>query len=557
MTASDKTNPLLFEPPGPGAWKQDAVHFPRPMTRYFQQTHCAPYLQGTHEFSQYYGLLIDGLRMAYVNGFAYYQVLPVREAERPARLERAAQVFAKSLWREQLREWDVVCKPTAVRQHRALQAVDPDALSDTELVAYLIHCRDHHAEMMVQHMRLTAGALLPTGDFLAQAGEWSGLPASQLLALLRGSADVSSGGSKEMVRLKSAFAPGSAAREVLASQGDPKELMASGGDPAEVLAQLRALPGKAGAAVDGYLGLVGHRLIDGFDICEPTALELPDALLRAINIAVAPDDKVQADSAGTLAAARANVPANHRDDFDSLLTEARATYRLRDERGIYSDIWAAGIMRRAALAAGRRAAAQDRIAKPIHMLDADVGEMCALVTGSDQAPGADVLASRAAYRARYTAKDVPATLGPPAPPPPDLNTLPAPSSRLMRALYVALEHQFASGQAPHEATVIRGLAASKGVYEGPARRIAGPADFDRIAQGDVLLTESTSEAFNILLPLLGAIVTDNGGLLSHAAIVAREYGIPGVVGTREATERIADGARLRVNGDTGEVTVLQ
>jgi phosphoenolpyruvate synthase/pyruvate phosphate dikinase len=66
----------------------------------------------------------------------------------------------------------------------------------------------------------------------------------------------------------------------------------------------------------------------------------------------------------------------------------------------------------------------------------------------------------------------------------------------------------------------------------------------------------TSEAFNILLPLLGGIVTDNGGLLSHAAIVAREYGIPGVVGTREATRLIPDGARVRVNGDAGEVEVL-
>ena len=95
-----------------------------------------------------------------------------------------------------------------------------------------------------------------------------------------------------------------------------------------------------------------------------------------------------------------------------------------------------------------------------------------------------------------------------------------------------------------------------GVYEGPARRMAGPGEFDRITQGDVLVTESTSEAFNILLPLLGAIVTDSGGLLSHSAIVAREYGIPGVVGTREATDRIADGTRVRVDGDAGEVTVL-
>jgi len=94
------------------------------------------------------------------------------------------------------------------------------------------------------------------------------------------------------------------------------------------------------------------------------------------------------------------------------------------------------------------------------------------------------------------------------------------------------------------------------VYEGPARRVSDPAEFSRIVQGDVLVTEATTEAFNILLPLLGAIVTDSGGLLSHSAIVAREYGIPGVVGTREATARIADGARLRVDGDAGEVTLL-
>ena len=94
------------------------------------------------------------------------------------------------------------------------------------------------------------------------------------------------------------------------------------------------------------------------------------------------------------------------------------------------------------------------------------------------------------------------------------------------------------------------------MYEGPARRVSGPTEFDRIVQGDVLVTESTTEAFNILLPLLGAIVTDSGGLLSHSAIVAREYGIPGVVGTRDATDRIPDGTRVRVDGDAGEVTVF-
>ena len=126
----------------------------------------------------------------------------------------------------------------------------------------------------------------------------------------------------------------------------------------------------------------------------------------------------------------------------------------------------------------------------------------------------------------------------------------------MRAISISLGHLFGSSQAQNQEKVLHGLAASKGVFEGTARRVSSPAQFGRIAKGDVLITESTTEAFNILLPLLGGIVTDNGGLLSHAAIVAREYGIPGVVGTREATARIADGVRVRVDGDTGEVIVL-
>ena len=84
-----------------------------------------------------------------------------------------------------------------------------------------------------------------------------------------------------------------------------------------------------------------------------------------------------------------------------------------------------------------------------------------------------------------------------------------------------------------------------------------PQDFNRLQQGDVLITRNTGPAFNVVLPLLGAIVTDRGGQLSHAAIVAREYGIPAVVGTREATTMFPDGARVRVNGDKGVVELVE
>jgi rifampicin phosphotransferase len=545
MTNADTVLELRFEPPSPGYWERDAVHFPRPMTRYWQEVHPAAFARGTGDFARFYGMLMGSLGAAYVNGFGYRSMVPVSEDEVPARFQRASEVMQGKLWREQLRDWDETVKPDSIRAHRVLQSVDPGSLSDQELVEYLTRCRDHHAAMIAQHMRHTASAVVPTGDLLAHVGDWSDVPPAEVLGLMRGASPVSAGASAELARLIAAFEADAQARELLASDDDP----------GQVLAALCALDGETGEAVSGYLDLVGYRLLDGFDISEPYALAMPDALVRAIQIAVAGRDLEGADVEAAVADIRGKVPEQHRAEFDELLGEARLTYRLRDERGVFSDIWASGLMRRAVLEGGRRVADRGRIHDPVHLIDAGFDEMCSLVSDGS-GPSADELAARAAERASRAGTATPRSLGDPPPPPPDPSGLPPDVARLMRATGIALGHLFGSSEAEHDEQVLRGLAASPGTYEGPARLISGPSEFDRIVNGDVLVTQSTTEAFNILLPLLGAIVTDSGGLLSHSAIVAREYGIPGVVGTREATARIADGARVRVDGEAGEVTVL-
>jgi pyruvate,water dikinase len=545
MTNADTVQELRFEPPGPGYWERDAVHFPRPMTRYWQEVHPAAFARGTGDFARFYGMLVGSLGSAYVNGFGYRSMVPLPDEEVPARFERAAEVMQGKLWREQLSDWDERVKPESIRAHQEVQSVDPTALSGQELVEYLTRCRDHHAAMIAQHMRYTASAVVPTGDFLAHVGDWTDVPPAELLGLMRGTAPVSAGASDQLARLIAAFEADAQARELLASDDDP----------GQVLAALRALDGEAGEAVSGYLDLVGYRLLDGFDISEPYALAMPDALVRAIRIAAAGRDLEGADVEVAVADIRGKVPEQHRAEFDELLAEARLTYRLRDERGVFSDIWASGLMRRAVLEAGRRVAERGQIHEPVHMIDAGFDEMCSLVVDGS-GPSADELAARATERTTRDPKAAPRSLGDPPPPPPDPSGLPPDVARLMRATGIALGHLFGSSEAEHDEQVLRGLAASPGIYEGPARLISGPSEFDRIVTGDVLVTQSTTEAFNILLPLLGAIVTDSGGLLSHSAIVAREYGIPGVVGTREATERITDGARVRVDGDAGEVTVV-
>jgi phosphohistidine swiveling domain-containing protein len=546
MAGSGTQTELVFDAPGPGSWALDPVHFPRPVTRYWAETHPDSFSNGTRHFARFYGMVIDGLQTSYVHGFAYNTIRPAPEDEIAQRFQRAEETFDKKLWREQLQEWDETCKPTSIAAHRSIQAVDPDALSDEDLAAYLVRCRDHHAAMIFQHMRFTAGAMVPTGDFLAHVGDWTGLPPSELLDLMRGASPVSAGASAQLERLINAVREDSSALALLQSED---------GDPGAVLAGLRSVDGEVGSAVSGYLDLVGYRLLDGFDISEPAALEMPDVLLRAIRVAVEGDSVAPSDVEDRISAVRGKVPDEHRDEFDDLLGEARLTYRLRDERGVYSDIWASGLMRRAVLAGGRRLEGRGRIHTAVHLVDASLDEMCSLLSGSAE-PTADELAERADYRATHRAKEAPASLGDPPAPPPDPSGLPPAAGRLMRATGIALGALFGSSEEQHEDHLVRGFAASRGVYEGPARRVSGPSEFGRIVKGDVLVTEATTEAFNILLPLLGAIVTDNGGLLSHSALVAREYGIPGVVGTREATLRIADGTRVRVNGDEGEVTVL-
>ena len=87
------------------------------------------------------------------------------------------------------------------------------------------------------------------------------------------------------------------------------------------------------------------------------------------------------------------VPDQHRAQFDELLGEARLMYRLRDERGVFSDIWASGIMRRAVLMAGHRLQTKGLVHDPEHFIDADFDEMCSLVVGQG-GPSADELQQR-------------------------------------------------------------------------------------------------------------------------------------------------------------------
>jgi len=103
--------------------------------------------------------------------------------------------------------------------------------------------------------------------------------------------------------------------------------------------------------------------------------------------------------------------------------------------------------------------------------------------------------------------------------------------------------------------VIKGVAASPGVTGGVARVLHGPEDFGQMKPGDVLVAPITTPAWTPLFAMASAVVTDIGGPLSHGSIVAREYGIPAVLGTGVATKRIHSGDTVEVNGSEGKVSI--
>ncbi|SDM07600.1 PEP/pyruvate-binding domain-containing protein [Nonomuraea jiangxiensis] len=111
-----------------------------------------------------------------------------------------------------------------------------------------------------------------------------------------------------------------------------------------------------------------------------------------------------------------------------------------------------------------------------------------------------------------------------------------------------------AGRTSAAAPTLTGTPGGHGVVTGPARIIRGPRDFTRVHPGDIIVCPFTDPAWTPLLRIAAGVITETGGVLSHAAIVAREYGIPAVLGIPNATSRLHDGSTITMDGTTGTIT---
>lgn len=544
-----------FAPPGPGRWELDRSHYPggtTPLSTWFMEG-CPNAMR--RAFAEL-GIPAETLSVSFVHGFMYSRLRPLIRPDKPApklpplpllklvtrlhpAMRRRAATAAAQLtarpWRVVVDDWERVTKPRLAARNTELQSVDLDGLSDAELADHLAALLAWCRETFELHFYLHAFDLGPIGLLLHDCERW-GIAAAEVVPVLGGASPSTSAPARTLAALRA-------------------ELRAAGATPTS-LAEVRAASPHAAELLDGYLARRGRMLITRYDLDGQTLDERPDTVLAGILDAnVDPVDHRRADE--TIAALRLRVPAGEQALFDERVVEARSAMDLRDDNGPYTVEWPMGLLRHALLSLGRRLVTRGRVHRPEHTFELFPDEVAPLArTGGG--PSADELARRADERVAHAALTPPVTLGPAELAPP-LEVLAPAHQTFVGAVQSVLANMGMAARDTVGAEVdpLRGTGIGEATYRGRAVVANDPeAALDRMEPGDVLVTRFTSPAYNTVLTLAGAVVTADGGALSHAAVMARELGIPAVIGAPGALDHIVDGAMVEVDAAAGRIRLV-
>jgi phosphohistidine swiveling domain-containing protein len=552
---------VTFEPPAPGQWELETTHHGlRPLSPFLRDAYQRAFEAGIVEPMERYGLPLATVQAKFVNGCLYMRPLAVGEkpgstpkAPPPAflmklfarvhpelrrRAKTAEQAFEQRRWRQEVDQWFDHDRSAQLATNRALQAVEPGSLDDVELAGHIAGALSHFERSARRNLATHGGDLVPSGDLLAHCERW-GISANEAAGLLTGS-------SPATVETAVMLRPVASA---IQHSGVPAAALGSVDD-------VRALGPDARAAVDAWLELHMWRTVTSDDVDRPTLSEVPALQLAALLGAAERLDVAEPDDA----AVRARVPAEHRAQFDELLAEARYGHRQRDDiRGLCWN-WPCGLVRRALLEAGRRLHAAGRVHEVAHVVELFPDELDRLLLGGVQGgpdgPSADVLAERAAERDRIEATPPPRLLGEPEPAPP-LNALPKAMARATAAIMANLAADATPPPADDGPSTVSGIGVGDTSYRGRACVVRDlMLAFDQLEPGDVLVAPFTGPSVSSLLPVIGALVVEEGGALCHAAIVSREFGLAAVIGAHGATTRIPHGAHVEVDPKHGTVRLI-
>lgn len=304
---------------------------------------------------------------------------------------------------------------------------------------------------------------------------------------------------------------------------------------------------------DLFIDHYGWRAESWTDLEIPTWAEDPDQPLNLIasyledstRSPLAAQRRAGEQRTAAIRVARAALVGPLRDQFEATLARAERYVEVRESRARLQ-LMAGGVLRIPLLELGRRFVADGSLRRADDVLYLYFSEVRSLASG--ELEGAPSIVARRRVRHRHHARLTP---------PPYLGA--PPRERPPQSPQGPRLPQDRMGAPPdlpeHEERTLHGVGASSGVARGIARVVASLDDAARLQHGDVLVCRSTAAPWTPLFAIAAAVVTNTGGVLSHSAIVAREYAIPCVAGAKDASELIPDGVTVTVDGDAGTVTI--
>ena len=312
----------------------------------------------------------------------------------------------------------------------------------------------------------------------------------------------------------------------------------------------------AGPRLDEWLNCWGLRALE-FDPGAPTVSEQESLVLKLLR-QPPPTASTAPAREQARARARAALGETERARFEAVLEIAERVHPQREENVLYTQSLPMGLVRRALLEIGCRLVAAGGLAAADDVVYLERAEIRPALEGRLTGEAAAVrVRRRQAERRWLRAHPGPAFHGPAPVAPPSTRGLPHALRRLLEAFAWETTLETAPEAPASGSGMLSGAGASAGRATGRVRVIRGEDELPRFEAGEILVCPSTHSSWAVVFARAAAVVTDHGGVLSHPAIVAREYGIPAVVGTGSATTQLRDGQMVCVDGAAGRVEIVE
>jgi rifampicin phosphotransferase len=542
-----KPVPVPAEPP-PGYWTRDASHAPAPWTPFGRVALSSRLLTYRNMCAQI-GLLFETIDFRDIGGWEYIRIVPLGANDRPGRVGACVAAMRADVCGRTVGRWYEEWQGEFARTIANLRDADLTQLTDSGLSAHLRRVLELVAYGFEVHFMLQGAIAISLAELAFTCRELLGLDNAHMFSLLAGLSGKSTEPSRALASLAELATKRPALRRSIIERA-PVEV---------VFAEDEQFAG----AFTGFMQTHGCRALSHLELAIQNLEERPDLVIGLIADQLVKDvDPDRTDAA--LTARRKQAAADMRSRltlagdqtrFDRALARAEMAYPVREDNEYFTISVPLALIRRAALEIGHRLADRGQLELRNDVFQLEPGEaQSALRDGADRR---DLVARAKGEHAWVLAHPGPASYGKDPGPPPPFDSLPAEARLANEGFLWSVEQIFGPDSTRRVGTdsVVSGIAASPGSYTGPVRIIRSEAEFDRLRAGDVLVCPVTSPVWSVLFPSIGALVTDSGGILSHPAIIAREYGIPAVVATGNGTLALHDGQVVTVDGTSGIVQV--